>query len=229
MQALKLIDDCFHCPLHEDGLFCRLSPESTRALEAIRHQSLFPSGAVLFSEGEEPRGLFVLCQGQVKLSSASKDGKSVTLRTAAPGEVLGLSSVVAGRRYPLTAKIQEAAQVAFIARHDFLAFLKDHSDVAVRVAEHLSMELHKAWEQTRLLALAPSSAAKLAQLLLGWADQDGQIKLRMTQEAIGENIGATRETVSRLLADFKRQGLIRMKGGMIVLLDATQLKKLGAG
>lgn len=224
MQALKLIDDCFHCPLHEDGLFCRLGAESIQALEAIRHQSMFPAGTVLFSEGDEPRGLFVLCQGRVKLSSASKDGKSITLRDAAPGEVLGLSSVVAGRAYPLTASAEEPCQVAFIARGDFLAFLKGHSDVAVRVAEHLSMELHKAWEQTRLLALAPSAASKLAQLLLSWAGPDGAINQRMTQEAIGEHIGASRETVSRMLADFKRQGLISIKGRTMALLDAKRLE-----
>jgi CRP/FNR family transcriptional regulator len=98
------------------------------------------------------------------------------------------------------------------------------------------MELHKAWEQTRLLALAPSSRAKLAQLLLVWAEQHGQrtsegvrVPLHMTQEAIGEAIGATRETVSRLLGDFRRHRWIRLQGASVLLLQPDQLRALGAG
>src|SRR5260370_36982058 len=89
---------------------------------------------------------------------------------------------------------------------EFWVFLPRHNEAALRVAQHLSMELHAAWAQTRMLALAPNARAKMAQLLLLWADRHGQatsegirFPLNMTQEAVGETIGATRETVSRLL------------------------------
>ncbi len=233
--GLTVIQSCLTCPMHEEGLFCRLSHESLRQLDSIRQNAFYPQGALLFVEGEPPRGLFILCSGQVKLTASSKDGKSVTLRQVETGEILGLSSVIANGAYPATAETQSPSQVNFIPREQFLRFLHAHGDVSTRVAEHLSMELHKAWEQTRLLALSPSAQARLAQLLLGWATRHGKntsegvrIPLHMTHEEVAENIGATRETVSRLLGDFKRRGLIRVKAGSLLLLKLEALRALSA-
>lgn len=233
--GLRVIDSCLACVLREEGLFCRLPDEVLRDLNSIRQTSFYPPKALLFVEGEAPRGLFILCSGQARLVAGSKDGKSLTLRLVEPGEVLGLSSVIANGPHLVTAEILAPAQVNFIPRPEFLQFLRRHAEVSVRLAEHLSMELHKAWEQTRLLALAPSTQAKLAQLLLGWAEEHGQptaeglrISLNMTQEEIGEAIGASRETVSRLLADFKRRRLIRVKGGSVLVLRPDELRALSA-
>jgi len=198
--------------MHEKGLFCRLSPESLHSLNSIRQNSFYPRGALLFVEGEPSRGIFILCSGQARLAANSKTGKTITLRQVEAGEVLGLSTVIANRVYPVTAETLTPSQVNFIPRNEFLQFLRDHADVSMQVAEHLSMELHKAWEQTRLVALAPSGQAKLAQFLLAKATTLGKtlpqgvrVPLNMTHEEIAESIGATRETVSRLLADFKRE------------------------
>ena len=86
-----------------------------------------------------------------------------------------------------------------------------------------------------MVALAMSTRAKLAQLLVRWAKEEGQrtpegtrILVTMTHEAIGESIGASRETVSRLLADFKRHGMIRVKGGAIVILRPEELLSFSA-
>ena len=233
--GLMVIDSCFACVLREEGLFCRLSPEALRDLNSIRQTALYPQGALLFVEGESPRGLFILCSGQAKLSASSKEGRSITLRLVEPGEVVGLSSVIANGPYPVSAETLAPSQVNFIPRPEFLQFLRTHAEISARVAEHLSMELHKAWEQTRLLALAPSAQAKLAQLLLVWADHHGQataegvrVPLHMTQEEIGETIAASRETVSRLLADFKRRRLIRVKGGSVILIQPDELRALSA-
>ena len=231
--GLKILDSCLGCVSREDRLFCRLPTEVLSELNGLRQTSLYPSGAVLFVEGETPRGLYILCGGQAKLSANSVDGKSVILRLAETGEVLGLSSVMSHTPYPATAALLAPSQVSFVPRKDFLRFLQKHAEVSLRVAEHLSMELHKAWEQTRMVALAPNSRAKLAQLLLGRASHLGRetpdgvsVPLNMTQEEIGETIGASRETVSRLLAEFRRSRLIRVKGGSVLLLRPEELRDL---
>lgn len=233
--GLAIIDNCFACVFREEGLFCRLPAEALGKLNSIRQNALYPQRALLFVEGESPRGLFILCGGQAKLTASSKEGRNITLRLVEAGEVMGLSSVIANAPYPATAETLAPSEVSFIPRSHFMQFLSAHAEVSVRVAEHLSMELHKAWEQTRLLALAPSSRAKLAQLLLVWAEHHGQatpegmrVPLNMTQAAIGEAIGASRETVSRLLADFKRHRLIRVKGGSVLLVQPEDLRALSA-
>ncbi len=232
--GLNIIESCVTCVMQEEGLFCRLPPEALGELNSIRQGSFYPADAQLFVEGESPRGVFILCSGEARLTATSKDGKSITLRQVAPGEVLGLSSVVAKKPFPVAAQTLSPSQVSFIPAQKFLRFLEKHAEVAMRVAEHLSMELHRAWDQTRLLALAPNARAKFAQLLLVWAGENGkktsegvQVQFSMSQEEIGEFIGATRETVSRLLADFKRQGLIRVKGASVLLVKPEELRALG--
>jgi len=220
--GLRVIDNCVECVQRDKPMFCHLSQETMRELNAIRETALYPEGALLFVEGESPRGVFVLCSGEAKLTATSKSGESIILRLAEPGELLGLSSMIADTAYTATAETLTPAQVAFIQTRKFQRFLRSHPDVSVRVAEHLSMELHKSWEQARLLALAPSTRAKLVQLLLEWSEEHGtaeaegmSVPFHMTHEEIGRIIGASRETVSRLLSDFKRRKLIRIKAGSI--------------
>ncbi len=223
--GLKVVENCVDCSARQKTLFCRMSAETMREMNMIRQTALYPQGAVLFVEGEMPRGLFILCSGEAKLTAGSRQGESIILRLVESGELLGLSSLIAASPYAATAETLTPAQVAFIPARKFQRFLRSHPDVALRVAEHLSMELHKSWEQARLLALAPSTRSKLAQLLLEWASEHGTVEeegvcvpFHMTHEEIGRIIGASRETVSRLLSDFKRRRLIRVKGGSVYLV-----------
>ena len=116
------------------------------------------------------------------------------------------------------------SQVGFLPRLAFLQLMRAHPDVSLRVAKHLSMEISKAWQQTRMLALAPDTHAKLTQFLFEWADKHGQatadglrITLHMTHEEIARNIGSSRESVSRILSDWKQRGVIRVGGGSITI------------
>jgi CRP/FNR family transcriptional regulator len=125
--------------------------------------------------------------------------------------------------------------VGFIQRLEFLQFMRANPDVAIRVAKHLSMELGRAWQQTRMLALAPDTYAKLTQFLLQWAQKHGQqspdglrIALFMTHEEIAQNIGSSRESVSRILSDWKHRGVIRVNGGTLTITKPLELETANA-
>ncbi len=232
---LEIIESCLGCVMREHGLFCQLPHGALATLNSIRQTAFYPRGAVLFMEGESPRGLFVLCSGKAKLTASSAEGHSLTLRTVEPGEVVGLSSVVGDTPYPATAETLAPCQVSFIPRLEFLRFLRSNSDVSMRVAKHLSMELHEAWYQARMVALAPHTQAKLAQFLIDQTERHGQatadgvrITLNMTHEEIAKTIGASRETVSRILKDLRNRGVIRVNGGAIIVLSALELSHLTA-
>ena len=125
-------------PFPTEQTFCGLSPITRQAFQRIKLASTYPKGAVLFMQGQSPRGVFVLCTGQVKLSLCAGDGKTFIVRVAQPGELLGLSATIAGKPYELTAETFEPCQANFVQREDFLRFLKDHSDACFKVAELLS-------------------------------------------------------------------------------------------
>ncbi len=233
---LTAIESCFGCVMREEGVFCRLPHASLAQLNSLRMNAFYPQGAVLFVQGESPRGLFIFCSGQAKLSSNSKDGQSITFRRVERGEVLGLSNAISNEPYLASAETLEPSQVSFIPRLPFLQFLRANPDVSLSVAKHLSMELHKAWEQTNLLALAPSTQAKLAHFLLARGAEHGQqtaegvhIALNMTHEEIAHSIGASRESVSRILGDFRNRRLIRIRGGALIILQTSQLRTVMTG
>jgi CRP/FNR family transcriptional regulator len=228
---LRVIDSCFGCVTKEDGLFCQLPQTALTTLNNLRQTSFYPKGALLCVEGQPTRGLFVICSGQAKLYVNSEEGQSLTLRIVEPGEVLGLSSLIADEPYPVTAETLCPSQVGFLPRLAFLQLMRANPDVALRVAKHLSMEVSKAWEQTRMLALAPDTHAKLTQFLFNSADKHGQtteeglrITLHMTHEEIARNIGASRESVSRILSDWKQREVIRVGTGTITILKPQELR-----
>jgi len=232
---LHIVESCLGCATREEGLFCQLPHAALSTLNSLRQTSIYPKGVLLFVEGQPSRGLYILCSGEAKLYANSAEGQSLTLRVAQRGEVLGLSSLIGDERYPLTAETLCPSQVSFIPRLAFLQFVRANVDVALRVAKHLSMELSQAWKQTRMLALAPDNQAKLTQFLLERAEKHGQsvadglrITLHMTHEEIAQSIGASRESVSRILSDWKHRGVIRVGGGTITILRPIELHSLAS-
>lgn len=101
--GLEIIESCLTCKLRKENWFCRLSPEGLRLLGAASHLNTYPGGALLFVEGQAPRGAFVLCSGKAKLFTTSREGKVLILKIAEAGEVLGLSAVISGEPFELTA------------------------------------------------------------------------------------------------------------------------------
>ena len=128
---------------------------------------------MLFIEGQQPRGVFVLCTGKVKLSTSSQEGKTIITKISDPGDVLGLNATISNRPYEVTAEMVEPGQANFIPRDAMLQFLRDFGEVAVRVAELLSRNYYTAYEEIRTLGLTSSPAEKLAKLLLSWSTESG--------------------------------------------------------
>ena len=230
--GLEIIESCLTCKLREDRLFCNLSPGAVKDLEAIKYSTAYPKGAVLFVEGQSPRGVFILCKGRTKLSICSSDGKTLILKIAEPGEVLGLSATVSGKPYELTAETLDPCQVNFVKREDFIRYLREHNEVTLRVAEQLSDKYNTACHEIRSLGLSHSAAEKLAKLLLDWSEkngdskQPGRMKLALTHEEIAQMIGTSRETVTRLFADFKKRQIIMLKGSTLTIRNRNALETL---
>ena len=227
--GLQIIESCLSCPHREDRLFCDLPPTAVQGLASITSPASYPKGATLFVEGQSPRGVFVLCSGRIKLSTSSADGKSLIVRIAEPGEVLGLPATVTGKPYELTAEVIEPAQANFIARQDFLAFLREHGEAALRVAQQLGETYHSAIAEMRTIGLSHSVGEKLARFLLdlsaGHDKGKGEVRitLTLTHEEIAQMIGASRETVTRLFGEFKKKQFLQVKGSTLIIKDKAGL------
>jgi CRP/FNR family transcriptional regulator, cyclic AMP receptor protein len=230
--GLNILENCTACPLRAEHLFCNLSPRALQQLNEIKATAVYPKGTMLFLEGQQPRGVFVLCSGKAKLSTSSREGKTIITKISEPGDVLGLNGVVSNRQYEVTAEMMEPGQANFIPRDSFLHFLRDHAELAMKVAEQLSRNYYTAYEEIRTLGLTSSPSGKFAKLLLSWStkptngDGTAQLKLTLTHEEIAETIGTTRETVSRLFSEFKKKQLVQLKGATLVIRNRSTLEEM---
>ena len=164
-------------------VFSRGSRQATLDdLNRIKHTSSYPEGAIVLMEGQAARGIYIVCQGRVKLMTTNSEGKTLIVKIAHPGEVLGLQSVVTGNAYELTVETLQPCQLAYIGCDQFLRFLKTHGDACLRATQHLSQDCQSAYDVIRSIGLCHSVPGKLARLLLQWSAEGRDERRRGADE-----------------------------------------------
>ena len=231
--GLDFVESCLSCKIRAEHLFCDLTAAALETFEAVKHATEYPKGAVLFVEGQVARGIFMLCKGRVKLSACLSDGRTLILKIAEAGEVLGLSATVSDTPYELTAKTVDPCQVNFVKRGDFQRLMREHSDVCLHVAEQLSVKYNAACREIRAVGLPHSATERLAKLLFDWSVQNGEaakaeprVKLAFTHDQMAQMIGTSRETVSHLFGDLRKRQIIQTKGSILIIRNKAALKAL---
>ncbi len=223
-------ESCHACKIRSTGFFCQFSPKAIKDFDAVKSSAAYPEGSVLFMEKQNCRGVFVICQGEVKLTISSSEGKTLITRIAKAGEILGLMSALSGKPYEVTAETLRPCQVSFVRRDDFLRFIMQHAEAALGAMNQLSANYHGACEQLRTVGLSSSAGERLARLLLEWAGGEeskaASIKMPLTHEEIAACIGSTRETVTRTLSEFKNKHLVVLKGSTLFISNRAALESL---
>src|SRR5215212_8956520 len=148
---LEVEYNCSECRVRAERLFCNMSEGTVEALDNVKFTGLYPKGSLLFVEGEEPRGVFILCSGRAKLTTSSSEGRTLIVKLAEPGEILGASATIVGTPYEVTAETLEPSQMNFIKREDFLRFLTTHTEVCMHTAQQLSEKYQAAQREIRSL------------------------------------------------------------------------------
>ena len=229
--GIDLVEDCLACNLCSEGFFCRLPKADMEAFQKIKFTLAYPAGSILFTESQPCRGIYILCRGRVKLSASSSQGQTLIFKVAKPGEVLGLNAAVSGTPHEATAETGQPCQLNFVKRDDFMKFLAEHTEASMQAAIHLSRECQQAYQQLRSFVMR-SAPQRIARLILDWSHEDAGmssthgIKVALTHEEIGQIIGMSRETVTRTLADFRKQHLAELHGSTLLIQNTPALQEL---
>ncbi len=232
IQPQRTPDDCMNCEHRHLRMFCNLTPDALEDYDRIGIMMNMARGAKLFTEGDPVRNVFVICTGQIKISSTSREGKTMILKLAGPGDVLGLSAVLANVVHEVTAEAIERCQVKTMRKQEFVEFLGRHGIASMHAAQSLSGEYLTVFHDAKRLALSGSAAGRLARLLLDWAraSANGRSELKftmaLTHEEIANMAGTSRETVTRLLNQFRRDGWLTIRGASMTITNAEQLERL---
>jgi CRP/FNR family transcriptional regulator, cyclic AMP receptor protein len=225
-------ENCVDCRHRSLRLFCNLSDDALQHLDEIGMQVALPGRAIVFIEGQPAKSVFVVCEGQLKLSATSSEGRTMILKLACAGDLLGLSAALSDLSYEVTAETLEPTVLKSIRRADFLEFLQTYGEVGANTAQVMAKEYREVFLDARRLALSGSASGRLARLLLDWAATAacGKPELRftmaLTHEELANMAGTSRETVTRLLNQFERDHLIVRHGSTMVILGPDQLNQL---
>lgn len=214
--------------------FCSLPSDALADYNRIGVMSCVLRGTRIFAQGDRASNVYVLCLGKVKIFSDSREGKTLILRIASPGDLMGLSSVLADAPHEATAEAIEPCQVKTIGRQEFLDFLWRHGIASLHAARSLSDEYHQALRDTQRLALPRTAAGKLAHLLLDWGRKAAHggpelcFTMALTHEEVANMTGVSRETVTRVLSQFRRDRLIIVHGTRLTIAKPDELERLSA-
>jgi CRP/FNR family cyclic AMP-dependent transcriptional regulator len=191
-----------------------------------------PAHAVLFSQGQEATGIHILKSGQVKVTTSSQRGRTFILKIAEPGEILGLHNCFSGEPYETTAEALQPCQLNFVRREHLLAVLAHDPEAQFAVTERMSRECHYAYEVIQSLASSNGVGERMARLLLELSTDAKptphglRTMLGLTHEEIGQMIGASRETVTRVLKHFRMDKIAVLRGSTLLVLDRPALQAM---
>ncbi len=226
-------ENCLLCKARKPGWFCNLAPQALAEYDAMSSHVMLPMGSILFAEGQAARSVSVVCEGRIKLSRSSQDGKTLLVKIAKPGDVLGLSAALSKTPHEVTAQAIEHAQIKNFQQSDFLHFIQRHVEGSLHAAESLSNEYRTALSDACRLALSSSIAGRVAHLLLelaieGGTDQDvhPEIHMPLTHEDLASMLGSSRESITRALNNLRRSGTISIRGTKLTILKKESLEML---
>lgn len=204
--------------------------DEARALEAIRHLSEnrevrhFKRKDVVFREGENPRWLYFVESGKVKIFKTSDDGRELIVKVAQAGDFLGFLALFKEDAYAENATVLEDCSIKLVPKQDFAALVFGNRDVNARFIKMLAS--HVAEREQQLIELAYNSVRKrVATALVHLCDQSG-VHINLLREDLAAMAGTAKETLIRTLTDFKNEGLVDIRDGAVTVLNVERLRSM---
>lgn len=227
-----LIETCESCSLRAKAILCDLPAEDLAAFQKIKRFLLYDSHQVVFYEGHACLDLYLLCAGTVKLTRTSVRGQRQILGIVDSGELIEKHAFRDGAIHEATCETLERSSICLIEKEPYLALLRHNSDLALKLIELLGKELGRNVDRLEQY-MFKTARERLAALLLELGHRFGRtaadgvlVRLILKREEIAEMAGVALETVIRLLRAFREEGLVRIEGRTITLLNPDRLARI---
>ena len=222
---------CEECDSRDHSIFCSLAENDLERLSMEKTCNMYKDGQFIFNEGNSAAGLYCLHTGKAKLYRLGGDGNEQIVRLVKEGDILGYRSLISGEAYGASAVALEDCIICFIPKKTFMDLLTTKCEIAKRVMELLSGDLKSAEDKLMGIAHKPVRD-RLAEVLFMFkeffgTEEDGHtINISLTREEIANIIGTATETTIRILAEFRKEGLIDISGRKIKMLKPKKLLRI---
>ncbi len=208
-----------------------LPDDQLDALAKIAIAQTYPKGTVIFEDGDEGRGFFVVKSGRVKVYKLSVEGKEQILHFFGAGEHFAEVPAFDGQCFPASAAAIEKSELLFFPRTEFLALLEQHPTLTINILAIFARHLRRFAQIIENLSFK-EVPGRLAIYLLYLSERNGkenEVELDMTKTQLAAFLGTIPETLSRVFAKMSQEELISIEGSRIKLLNRERLKILAEG
>jgi CRP-like cAMP-binding protein len=206
-------------------LFEGLNDHHLDELADIAIEKTYSKGEAIFFEGDEGNGFYMVGEGKVKILKLSSSGKEHILHIFDQGEPFGEVPVFHGKPFPATAEALVKTKTLFFPRPRFTQLVETNPAIALNMLAVLSMRLRRFATQIENLSLK-EVPARLASYLIYLSEEQGredEVELQISKGQLASLLGTIPETLSRIFAKMSEEGLIRVNGKVISLLDRQTL------
>ncbi len=217
--------------LREVSLFKDLSDDELRKLESVLEERSFRKNDIVFRAHEPGSTLFVIKRGRVKVSMNDRNGREIILGILGVGDFFGEMSLLDREPRSATVSSLEPCQALILSREQFLQFIPRHPEVVMKMLTTLSLRLRKTDEKISRLVFA-DAYEKVAAVLMEIIDErkipldiGTEVPLSLTRKELAELVGLSRETLTRVIADFQKAGLVRIDRRCIAITNPVKLKR----
>lgn len=217
--------------LREVSLFSGLSDSELRKLESVVEERSFRKNEIIFRAQEPGTALFLIKRGRVKVSMNDKSGREIILGILEAGDFFGEMSLLDSEPRSATVSSLEPCQALIVSRDQFLQFIPRHPELVMKMLTTLSLRLRKTDEKISRLVFA-DAYEKVASVLMEIIkeqkiplDIGTEVPLSLTRKELADLVGLSRETVTRVIADFQRAGLVRIERRRIAIINPAKLKR----
>ena len=211
-------------------MFSDLLEEDLNMISEIILTRKYRKSMIIFMEGEPGDGLYFVKEGRVKISKMTSDGREQILHLLQQGDVFAEVTLFDGGPFPATAEVLEDSVVGIIRNQDIDRLIKNYPDLAVRLLKIMSKKLRMAQTQIRDLALK-DTYGRMVGMLLKLGDEYGKeceqglkITIPLGRQELANMIGTSRETVTRILSDFKKSKVIVLDKQEIIITNEKKMK-----
>lgn len=212
------------------SIFQGLEDRDLDALAEVTVTKRLKGREVLFHKGEMGSELYGVLSGRLRISAAGPDGKGMVFTYADPGEVLGEISLIDSHPRSATVEAAEASELMVLHRRVLMPFLKQHPEIAIQMAQVVAARLRRVSEQVEdayLLSLPARLARKVIALARVYGKETPKgvtLEIPLAQQEIGELIGATRESVNKILRRWTENELVEVDQKIITIRNADGLQ-----
>ena len=230
MISNKFHSECAGCSTRLNSIFCNLNKDEMIRFSESKSCLNYLEGHMVFNEGNIPHGLFIINSGKIKISKYSNEGKEQIVRFAKDGDIIGYRALLSGEKYTCSASAINKISICFIPKHTFFDLLTRNGDLALKMMKLLANDLRKAESKITQLAQKPVRERMAEALLIlretyGCESDEKTINIYLSRTEIANMVGTARETATRLLYEFKDDGMVELKGKKIAIIDQKKLVK----